>query len=94
MPSSVSLSLLLWGRGGVEWHPPRYNEIRRRVLSNVLHKMSYQEISRASRAVTAKKCTKKCGRVVVLVIKPVAFRTFSMPSLSSLLKLPVYICIW
>ena len=44
----------------MEWHPPRYNEIRCRVLSNVLHKMSYQEISRASRAVTAKKCTKKC----------------------------------
>ena len=27
----------------------------------VLHKTSHQEISRPSRAVTAKKCTKKCN---------------------------------
>ena len=27
---------------------------------NILHKMSYQEISHPSRAVAAKKCTKKC----------------------------------
>ena len=55
----------------------------------VLHKTCHQEISRPSRAVMAKKCTKKCKctcRVVVLVIKPIAFLTLLLPSL--LLKLP------
>ena len=57
----------------------------------VPNKMSHREIPRCSRAVTAKKCTKKCNAradVVILVIKPIAFLTLSLPSPSSLLKLP------
>ena len=49
-------------------------------MCHVLHKTSHQEISRPSRALTAKKCTNKCNArvelwVVVLVIKPFAFLT-------------------
>ena len=48
----------------------------------------------SSRVVTAKKCTKKHDarakiKVTVLLIKPIAFLTFSLPSPSSLLKLPI-----
>ena len=57
----------------------------------VLDKTWIQALSRCSRATTAKKCTKKAWctcKVVVLLIKPVAFLPFSLPSTSSLLKLP------
>ena len=57
----------------------------------VLNKTWIQALSRCSRAMAAKKCTKKAWctwKVVVLLIKPVAFLPFSLPSASSLLKLP------
>ena len=56
----------------------------------VLHKTSHQEISRPSRAVTAKKCTKKCNAVAEVLFRLLSllpFLTFSL-STSSLLKLP------
>ena len=59
----------------------------------VLHKTSHQEISRPSRAVTAKKCTKKCNARAELLFWLLSllflFLTFSLPSPSSLLKLPI-----
>ena len=57
----------------------------------VLHKTSYQEISRPSRAVTANKCTKKCNaraELLFWLLSLLLFLTFSLPSPSSLLKLP------
>ena len=53
-----------------------------------------QALSHCSRAMTAKKCTKKAWctcKVVVLLIKPTALLLFSLPSTSSLLKLPIYL---
>ena len=58
----------------------------------VLDKTWIQALSRCSRATTAKKCTKKAWctcKVVVLLIKPIAFLPFSLPSASSFLKLPI-----
>ena len=68
-------------------------EKKRKLLScvPVLDKTWIQALSRCSRATTAKKCTKKAWytcKVVVLLIKPVAFLPFWSPSTSSLLKLP------
>ena len=57
----------------------------------VLHKTSHQEISRPSRAVTEKKCTKKCNaraELLFWLVKRIAFLPFLLPSPSSLLKLP------
>ena len=67
---------------------------KRKLLScvPVLDKTWIQALSRCSRATTAKKCTKKAWctcKVVVLLIKPIAFLPFSLPSASSLLKLPI-----
>ena len=67
---------------------------KRKLLScvPVLDKTWIQAFSRCSRATTAKKCTKKAWctcKVVVLLIKPIAFLPFSLPSASSLLKLPI-----
>ena len=58
----------------------------------VLHKTSHQEISRRSRAVMAKKCTIKCNahtELLFFLLSLVLFLTFSLPSPSSLLKLPI-----
>ena len=55
----------------------------------VLDKTWIQALSRCCRATTAKKCTKKAWctcKVVVLLIKPIAFLPFSLPSASSLLN--------
>ena len=70
-------------------------EKKRKLLScvPVLDKTWIQALSRCSRATTAQKCTKKAWCtciVVVLLIKPIAFWPFSLPSASSLLKLPSY----
>ena len=64
-------------------------------LVYVLHKTCNQAFSRHSRASTVKKCTKKRGargacKVVVLRNKPIASLTSSLPSPSSLLKVPIY----
>ena len=71
-------------------------EKKRKLLScvPVLDKTWIQALSHCSRAMTAKKCTKKAWctcKVVVLLIKPTAFLLFSLPSTSSLLKLPIYL---
>ena len=71
----------------------KVREKKRKLLScvPVLDKTWIQALSRCSRATTAKKCTKKAWhtcKVVVLLIKPVAFLPFWLPSTSSLLKLP------
>ena len=71
----------------------KVQEKKRKLLScvPVLDKTWIQALSRCSRATTAKKCTKKAWctcKVVVLLIKPIAFLRFSLPSASSLLKLP------
>ena len=56
----------------------------------VLHKTPHREISRPSRAVTAEKCTKSVMHVrVVVLLFFFFFLTFSLPSPSSLLKLPI-----
>ena len=81
---------------GVEFLETRHPTLQRERKNKsscvyVLHKISHQETSRPSRVVTAKNCTKKykCTyRLVALVIKPFAFLKFSVPSPSSLLKLP------
>ena len=72
----------------------KVQEKKRKLLScvPVLDKTWIQAFSRCSRATTAKKCTKKVWctcKVVVLLIKPIAFLPFSLPSTSSLLKLPI-----
>ena len=72
----------------------KVQEKKRKLLScfPVLDKTWIQALSRCSRATTAKKCTKKAWctcKVVVLLIKPVAFLPFSLPFASSLLKLPI-----
>ena len=72
----------------------KVQEKKRKLLScvPVLDKTWIQALSRCSRATTAKKCTKKAWctcKVVVLLIKPIAFLPFSLPSASSLLKLPI-----
>ena len=71
----------------------KVQEKKRKLLScvPVLDKTRIQALSCCSRATTAKKCTKKAWctcKVVVLLIKPIAFLPFSLPSASSLLKLP------
>ena len=71
----------------------KVQEKKRKLLScvPVVDKTWIQALSRCSRATTAKKCTKKAWctcKVVVLLIKPIAFLPFSLPSASSLLKLP------
>ena len=71
----------------------KVQEKKRKFLScvPVLEKTWIQALSRCSRAMTAKECTKKAWctcKVVVLLIKPIAFLPFSLPSASSLLKLP------
>ena len=71
----------------------KVQEKKRKLLSwvPVLDKTWIQAFSRCNRATTAKKCTKKAWcrcKVVVLLIKPTAFLPFSLPSASSLLKLP------
>ena len=71
----------------------KVQEKKRKLLScvPVLDKTWIQAFSRCSRATTAKKCTKKAWctcKVVVLLIKPIAFLPLSLPSASSLLKLP------
>ena len=68
----------------------KVEEKRRKLLScvPVLDKTWIQAL--CSRATTVKKCTKKARckcKVVVLLIKPIAFFPFSLPSASSLLKL-------
>ena len=73
----------------------KVQEKKRKFLSfvPVLDKTWIQALSRCSRAMTAKKCTKKACctcKVVVFLIKPIAFLPFSLPSASSLLKLPNY----
>ena len=72
----------------------KVQEKKRKLLScvPVLDKTWIQTFSRCSRATTAKKCTKKAWctcKVVVLLIKPIAFLPFSLPSASALLKLPI-----
>ena len=72
----------------------KVQEKKRKLLScvPVLDKTWIQAFSRCSRATTAKKCAKKAWCtciVVVLLIKPIAFLPFSLPSASSLLKLPI-----
>ena len=72
----------------------KVQEKKRKFLScvPVLDKTWIQALSRCSRATTAKKCTKKAWctcKVVVLLIKPIGFLPFSLPSASSLLKLPI-----
>ena len=72
----------------------KVQEKKRKLLScvPVLDKTWIQAFSRCSRATMAKKCTKKAWctcKVVVLLIKPIAFLPFSLPSASSLLKLPI-----
>ena len=74
----------------------KVQEKKRKLLScvPVLDKTWIQALSRCSRAMTAKKCTKKAWctcKVVVLLIKPIPFLPFSLPSASSLLKLPIVI---
>ena len=52
----------------------------------VLHRTSYQEISRPRSAVMAKKCAKKCNaRAENFVVLVINFLTFLLPSL----KLPI-----
>ena len=53
--------------------------------SSLERETSHQEISRPRRAVTAKKCIKKCNARAELLF---TFLTFSLLSLSSLLELP------
>ena len=72
----------------------KVQEKKRKLLScvPVFEKTWIQALSRCSRATTAKKCTEKAWctcKVVVLLIKPIAFLPFSLPSPSSLLKLPI-----
>ena len=58
----------------------------------VLRETSLEGISRCSRAVTVKKCTKKCSartELLFCLCKPIAFLTSSLPLSSSLLKLPI-----
>ena len=74
----------------------KLKEKKRKLLScvPVLDKTWIQALSHCSRAMTAKKCTKKAWctcKVVVLLIKPTALLLFSLPSTSSLLKLPIYL---
>ena len=62
-------------------------------LVYVLHKTCNYAFSRRSRARTVKKCTKKRDarcKVIVLLHKPIASLTSSLPSPSSLLKLPIH----
>ena len=69
----------------------RERKIRRYVFTGALLKTSHREISRSSRAVTAKKCTKKCNARVELLfwlLRLLLFLTSSLPSPSSLLRLP------
>ena len=71
----------------------KVQEKKRKMLTcvPVLDKTWIQALSRCSRATTAKKCTKKAWctcKVVVLLIKPIAFLPLSLLSASSLLKLP------
>ena len=74
---------------GVEFFEtaPKFRKRKKYSLSCVYvpHKTSHQEISRPSRAVTAKKCN--AHEEFLFGIKPVAFLTFSLPLPSSLLKL-------
>ena len=60
--------------------------------AHVLHKTRNKALSRRSRAVRVKTCkTKRDARAKLLYCqsKPIAFLTFSLTSLSSLLKLPI-----
>ena len=81
----------------------KIQEKKRKLLScvPVLHKTWIQAFSRCSRATTAKKCTKKAWctcKVVVLLIKPVAFLPFSFRPrrrcLSSLMALSAHRGMW
>ena len=50
---------------------------------HVFHKTCHQEMSRPSRAVTAKKCTKKCNaraELLFWLLSLLGFMTFSVPS--------------
>ena len=62
---------------------------------STLHALSLTEtVSCRNRATTAKKCTKKRGARAKLSFchnKPIAFLPFSLPSPSSLLKLPIVV---
>ena len=63
------------------------------LLVYVLRKAWNQAFSRRSRAVTAKKCTKKRdarAELLFCLTNPLLFLPFSLPSPSSLLKLPTY----
>ena len=72
----------------------KVQEKKRKLLSSVpvLDKTWIQALSRCSRATTAKKCTKKAWSRAKLVFcwsNMLLFLPFSLPSASSLLKLPI-----
>ena len=61
------------------------------MFTSVLHKTSYQNISRRSRAVTVKKCIKKCNARAELFCNYVCCRFFNVLVVFAVAKAPSFV---